>query len=343
MLRVAWLLLTLCLGGPALAGAPPEGLRLNDIQVLGSHNSYKLAMDPERLAALREVNPALAESLDYAHRPLTEQLDLGLRKLELDVFYDPAGNLFQRRLADDQTLSSFPVLHVQNLDDRSHCANLLQCLAEIVVWSRNHPRHLPVFVSFNAKDDIIDRPGFLRPEPFGEDAWLALDHEIRITLGERLVAPAQVFDGRRLVWPALDSMRGKILAILDEGGEKRRQYAGRWRERAMFASLPESEEGAAILIVNDPLAEFERIQRLVRDGFIVRTRADADTREARDGTFGRRDAALASGAQLVSTDYYLPADHFGTGYHVTMPGGGIARCNPVRVSAPCVFEAGGQD
>jgi hypothetical protein len=336
-------LLTLATSTSTSAAEQPTELRLNDIQVLGSHNSYKRAMAPERLIALREANPELAESLDYAHLPLREQLDLGLRKLEIDVFYDPGGRLFQRHESGVLGVSSFPVLHVQNLDDRSHCLNLLRCLGELAAWSEANPRHLPVFVSFNAKDDVIDRPGFLRPEPFGEDAWARLDHELKSVLGEALVMPGEVFDGQRLAWPALDAVRGRFLTILDEGGSKRRQYAARWRERAMFANLPEGAEGAAILVVNDPLAELVRIQRLVRAGFIVRTRADADTREARSGTVLRRDAALASGAHLVSTDYYLPADHFGTGYRVAMPGGGIARCNPVRLPEPCVLGAAGQE
>jgi hypothetical protein len=47
----------------------------------------------------------------------------------------------------------------------------------------------------------------------------------------------------------------------------------------------------------------ETISELVRKGYLVRTRTDADTKEARTGEATRRDAALASGAQLLSTDY----------------------------------------
>ena len=60
-----------------------------------------------------------------------------------------------------------------------------------------------------------------------------------------------------------------------------------------------------------------------------------DTAEARRGDTARRDAAWASGAQLVSTDYYLPGGYPDTGYRVTVPGGGVARCNPVRIPQPC--------
>jgi hypothetical protein len=46
-------------------------------------------------------------------------------------------------------------------------------------------------------------------------------------------------------------------------------------------------------------------------------------------------AALASGAQLVSTDYPFPDDRFGTGYVAAVPGEGVARCDPVSASRRC--------
>jgi len=316
---------------PVLAEDAP--LRLNDIQVLGSHNSYKLAMSAENFAALYANNPQVAASLEYTHEPLADQLDRGIRKLELDVFYDPEGELFSGRATSG---SAFPVLHVQNLDDRSSCPDLLGCLGEIRAWSEAHAHHVPIFISFNAKDSVIDQPGFLRPLPFGEDAWLAMDAEIRSVLRRGLIEPREVIGEDGIVWPLLDSVRGGYLTILDEGGSKRASYAHRWRERAMFANLPETDPGAAVLIVNDPIESFERIQRLVRQGFIVRTRADADTREARTGDTTRRDRALASGAHLISTDYYLPAGHFGTDYQVGIPGG--MRCNPLLRPTTCELK-----
>ena len=305
-------------------------LRLNEIQVLGSHNSYKLAMAAEKFAALHQSNPAIAESLEYSHIPLPAQLDIGIRKIELDVFYDPSGELFPNV---ETAGSQFPVLHVQNLDDRSSCADLVACLSQIRGWSDSHPNHVPIFISFNAKDAVIDRPDFIRPLPFEENAWAAMDAEIRAILGARLITPRSVIGDAGVVWPLLDEVRGGFVAVLDEGGDKRASYAGRWRDRAMFANLPEAEPGSAILIVNDPVKQFDRIQTLVRRGYIVRTRADADTREARMGDTGRRDRAFASGAQLVSSDYYRPADHFGTGYVVGLPGG--MRCTPVLRPGVC--------
>jgi hypothetical protein len=40
-------------------------------------------------------------------------------------------------------------------------------------------------------------------------------------------------------------------------------------------------------------------------------------------------AALESGAQYVTTDYYRPDPVFGTGYEVKLPGGTPGRWNPL--------------
>ncbi|HVU32695.1 MAG TPA: Ca2+-dependent phosphoinositide-specific phospholipase C, partial [Opitutaceae bacterium] len=69
----------------------------------------------------------------------------------------------------------------------------------------------------------------------------------------------------------------------------------------------------------------------VRAGFIVRTRADAELREARARTTTRRDCALASGAQCVSTDFPVPDRRY-SDYEVRLPGGASARLNPVNTA-----------
>jgi calcium-dependent phosphoinositide phospholipase C len=99
--------------------------------------------------------------------------------------------------------------------------------------------------------------------------------------------------------------------------------------------VPETDPDAAVMVVNDPLSDAARIRDLVSAGFIVRTRADADTVQARSGDTSMRDAAFASGAQFVSTDYVFPDDPFGTGYIVDLPGDGAARCNPVNAPRRC--------
>ena len=75
----------------------------------------------------------------------------------------------------------------------------------------------------------------------------------------------------------------------------------------------------------------------VKGGFIVRTRADSDSTEALAGDTTRRDAALASGAQIVSTDY--PAKVEGVEYVMEIPEGKPSRCNPVTAPPECTTEA----
>lgn len=288
-------------------------MTINQIQFVGSHNSYKMAMSAADMAALRIRNPAAAQSLDYAHISLPAQLDLGLRKLELDVFYDPQ----QQR---------FPVGHVQRIDMNSQCASLRICLQQVRNWSEQHPQHIPIWISFNAKDQKVT--GLPDPAPFTADALLQMDEIIEQMLAGRLIRPSDIQD---LQWPTVHASRGKFLLILDEGGDKRELYWQNWQARPMFTNAPVGHQAAAVMIVNDPIAQGDEIRALVRAGYLVRTRADADTVEARSGSTRRRDAAFASGAQAISTDYYLPAQD--TGYQVKITNG--VRCNPVSAPAGC--------
>ena len=73
--------------------------------------------------------------------------------------------------------------------------------------------------------------------------------------------------------------------------------------RVLFVSVPRDNPAAAWMKINDPIKDFARIQEMVRAGFLVRTRADEPTGQARNNDTRMRDKALASGAQYVSTDY----------------------------------------
>src|SRR5262245_22404104 len=57
-----------------VAGYPSDDtLRLNDLQVLGSHNSYHVEGDPKLLDAIRAFDPATAVGIQYGEPPLDEQ------------------------------------------------------------------------------------------------------------------------------------------------------------------------------------------------------------------------------------------------------------------------------
>ncbi len=337
-------------------------LRINDLQAIGTHNSYKLAIPPQELAAHRAVDAAGADSLDYAHPPLFAQLEQGARTLELDVYYDPRGGRYAhppgalRRgygeagpwspaVAAEMTQPGFKVMHLADIDFRSQCMVFVQCLRQIRAWSQSHREHAPILILINAKDGRSG-PGAVAPLPFDGAAFDALDGEIRsvFTAAELIVpddvrgdAPSlreAVLAGR---WPTLAQARGKVLFALDEDARKIGLYRGARRSlegRAMFVNTDEQASDAAYLTLNDPIGQGVRIAKAVDAGFLVRTRADADTLEARRNDPRRREAAFASGAHYISTDYPQPDRRFSR-YRVVFPRSEIARCNPRRQPERC--------
>jgi hypothetical protein len=79
------------LGSVGIARAADD-VRLNQIQVIGTHNSYHVAPHPNVMGLIAAGGKNLAEGLDYTHPPLADQFSrLGIRQIELDVFADPKG------------------------------------------------------------------------------------------------------------------------------------------------------------------------------------------------------------------------------------------------------------
>ncbi len=191
----------------------------------------------------------------------------------------------------------------------------------------------------NAKDDGIQRPGYVQPLPFDAAAFDAWDAELLKGLGrEKLITPDDVCGSYSTLeaavlaqaWPKLSTARGKFFFVLDETGMKLETYVRghpSLKGRVMFVNADEGRPEAAFRIVNEPKQDWAYIQYLVRSGYYVRTRADADTVEARKNDYTRWRAALISGAQVISTDYYVPDPKLNTGYQVSLPGGSPGRWN----------------
>jgi len=137
-------------------------------------------------------------------------------------------------------------------------------------------------------------------------------------------------------WPTLGATRGRFLFALDEPPKHIAAYRGARKVlegRVLFVNTDEASPAAGYITLNEH-ADVPRIAADVKAGFVVRTRADADTVEARSGDTLRRDSALVSGAQYVSTDYRHPEPGL-TAYQVRLPDGAIALCNPVRAADKC--------
>src|SRR6185312_5695654 len=176
---------------------------------------------------------------------------------------------------------------------------------------------------------------------FDAAAFDALDAEIRSVLDPKdLVTPDDVQGTAPTLrdavttrgWPTLATARGKFILALDEEGTKIALYRGTRKSlegRVMFVNAPEDSPAAAYMTLNEALTDTAHITAMVKLGYLVRTRADADTVEARADDTRRRDAAFASGAQYISTDYMRPDTRFGP-YRARMPDGVVASCNPIR-------------
>ncbi len=327
--------------------------------MLAAHNAYHLEGPPSLLAAITEALPELTPTIEYSHPTLTEQLDLGVRSVELDVFEDPDGGrsatpkavaLLGRDPVDPAMAEpGFKVFHIQEVDFRSTCPTFVACLTELRNWSDAHSEHVPIVVHLEAKDGVIPDPldlAFVQPIPVSEATFTALEDEIRSVLApERVVTVADVQGDHPTLgeavaaegWPDVAELRGRFVFVLDDHDVKRELYRGLHpdtRDRLIFVDAVPPEDDAAFTVLNDPIADGDRIRELVAAGLLVRTRTDADTVEARSGDTARREAAFASGAQIVSTDYEREDPRW-PGFVTTLPGGGEARCNPVSAPPGC--------
>ena len=140
-------------------------------------------------------------------------------------------------------------------------------------------------------------------------------------------------------WPLLEISRGKILFVLDAGSAITEMYIkNSLKGRPMFPNVKEDNANAAFFIMNDPKGEAAEISARVKAGFMVRTRADADTREARTQDYSRLEAAIASGAQLISTDYYLSRLSPSGKFQVTLKQGKYQSCNSLIGPVSCNLD-----
>jgi hypothetical protein len=353
--------------------AAGDGVRLNQIQVVGTHNSYHVAPTAEVMEQIADFNKSLAQAVDYTHRPFAEQFSkLGIRQIELDVWADPAGGLFAspfaRRIlkAKGKKLDPDPneggvldkpglkVLHFFDFDYRTTAPTFKNALEQVKAWSKENPRHIPIMILVELKDEP-QQPIPRYPVKFDKTTIEFVDKEILEVFDRSDITTPDDVRGKEPTlrgaivkngWPALDQCRGKVMFALDNEGAIRDLYLAdrpSLEGRLMFASVDPESPAAGWFKINDSIIDYDRIRSLVERGFMVRTRADADTVQARKNDVERRDRALSSGAQFVSTDFPEPRPEFSP-YKVVLPGGAVARPNPVAKpkTAPAIVDLEGK-
>ncbi|MFC3699624.1 Ca2+-dependent phosphoinositide-specific phospholipase C [Sphingobium xenophagum] len=331
-------------------------------------------MLPAQQAQMLDEHPGrltdMAVSLDYVQMPLQAQLRSGVRSIEIDLQPDPAGGAYADPLPyrqlraqgvtdlapiyrDELAKPGMKVLHVADLDFRSQCPTFRHCLTLMKQWSDATPNHSPVFVLLEPKLSGLDKaiPGATQIPPFDKAAFDEVDDSIRSILGrDKLFTPDDLrgdlptLEAAALAkrWPTLGQARGKFLFLFLVPGMNLKAFApyldGRpsLQGRAAFVQGQAGMAHTAFMLFDNALTRGAEIGDAVRKGYLVRTRADIDTVDARDGSGKRRDAALASGAQIISTDYLTAPNVYANDYHLAPFAQGwrcnrlVYRCSSVR-------------
>ena len=307
---------------PAEVESENEPLRINHIQMKGTHNSY-------------HVEPLISPTREYAytHQTLDFQAShQGVRQFEIDVWWDIREGL--------------RVYHNQ-YDSGTTCPTFESCLSTLLSWSNENPLHHPMFIWVEPKDwpeqaaevtTTLELSGLLEDIEQEIAQFWPLNKTItpdEVRGGSISLKDAIATDG----WPLLEDSRGKAIFVLLARGESRDLYVqnhpGLVGAR-MFTLSDEISDEAAIFSLSDPLASGDEITRLVNEGYIVRTRADSGGEEADNNDTTRLDAALSAGAHSISTDY--PAQVDGLEYWVEIPEGTPSRCNPISSPDWCSPE-----
>jgi len=362
------------IGMQSFANAGPaadDSIRMNQVQVIGTHNSYHAGLAPGEAQLMMGKNPTLYQALEYRHRPLDQQLSSGVRQIELDIFADSAGGRYAHPSGPDNVAAAglpkdlqfdpggimnkpgFKVMHVQDIDYRSTCQQLIACLKIVRAWSRAHPRHLPIYILLETKEaDLPPQYHAQSTEKFTASTFDALDAEIRSVFppGE-MITPDRVRGRHETLedavlhnrWPTLAAARGKVVFLMDQRpvGPVYLQGHPSLKGRLIFTNAEPGQPDCAFTEENE--GSQEAIAALVRRGYLVRTRTDADTKEARANETARRDAALASGAQLLSTDYPASEPSPWSAYSVGFANDAVARCNPINAPPACSNHALSRD
>src|SRR5215212_1326752 len=165
LLALAALCATLVLTAGA-AGASAHAVRINQLQSLGTHNSFHVEPSAAEKAVRSGSGLVDETTLEYSFAPLWWQFAReDVRQVELDLFADPQGGAYSaprlRALggggpyAPEMTRPGIKVLHVQDYDYRTTCLTLVACLRQIKGWSDDHRGHVPIAILLELKDAAL--------------------------------------------------------------------------------------------------------------------------------------------------------------------------------------------
>ncbi|PSN74255.1 hypothetical protein BS50DRAFT_567113 [Corynespora cassiicola Philippines] len=363
----------------AVACAQNTTLRLNHIQVIGTHNSYHREIALSERTVFEKYVPS-PEDYYYSHSSLSNQLQhQAVRSLELDLHSDEEGGLYYPPLIwtlsnltnentpfDGEVLKrpGIKVFHVTDFDPNAVCHTFVDCLVELKGWSDRNEKHLPILIDLELKTDapacVIggvcpgEATNWTLPRLLNVDAEI-----LSVFPQSRLIRPDDLRRNNLTLeesvlqygWPSLDDVRGRFMFFFDNDPkpnvttDPRNLYTADGHEslqnRTVFTNSLEGSPDCAFIKHNEPRgSDLGEIQRLVKKGYIVRTRTDVPLETVLSKNTTMRDSAFESGAQIVSTDYpvYGMAARWDWDYVAQFEGQRVARCNPVNAPASCAED-----
>jgi len=359
-------LLSVAAAAPAAARADGAGpVRVNQIQTINTHNSYRRETSRAEQDAYDQLigNPGNYErSLAYSHVSFAQQFEQqNVRGIEIDLFPDPAGGLYAEPLVRKRLgLGPLPdpawqaagikVLHIVDADYNTSCPLFVECLRQVKAWSDAHPNHVPLFFMLELKQSsrrLVELGGVQAP-PWDAVNLNRIDTEIRSVFGPSdLITPDDVRrpgltldqSVTQFGWPRLDRSRGKVLFVFNNIGSSSPYTEGHpnLEGRVVFPNAVPGEPNGAYRGRDEVLDLFGEIQDLVSRNYLVRTRSDIPLSTVTSGDTTLLDRSLASGAQMISTDFPSPgmSARYGTDFVAQLPGAVPVRCNPVNAPPGC--------
>jgi Phosphoinositide phospholipase C, Ca2+-dependent len=305
-------------------------LRANDVQTVGTHNSYHIA-----------PRFAVTKRWKYTHVPLQLQLDKGVRSLELDPHYDP----FSR---------AFGVYHEPFVDSQSRCGCLQDCMREIAAWSACNPQATMLKIVIEPKFNI-DMGNPYRGSHAKAHMHALQSHLMAEWPAGKVLTPAMVQGDAPSLrealkpgscgWPSDAETRGMAMFILDvwqenaDAGDALRALPEQERLfflRGSHATIIDESDVAVVELAacecskeQDLDACTEDMRRLAADGYIVRAATDVAGCKSSNIT-ALIEATLRAGVQILTTD-------FPTAASLPCGTGRTACCRP-DIVASCTAE-----
>jgi hypothetical protein len=226
-----------------MAAPPPNltftdgALRMNHMQVVGTHNSYHTETFRSNWRRILQdyFGYFFARDYFYTHADLGVQLESQhVRSLELDVFvdkrhgkhyidpllYDHSRRPYKSK-SYDYRKPGFKVFNEADIDYWSNCVLFRDCLEKVKNWLDKHPDSVPIPILLELKmanSTIKTEPIIWWPE-YLED----LDDEIIKVFGrDRVIIPDDIRVENMTLeksvmtrgWPDLDSARGKVFFLM---------------------------------------------------------------------------------------------------------------------------------